>query len=553
MTNIWPAGHDDRHIRAASPDHLANGGLRKLAVGLMGTIYFAPEPVDKLPMLLRTWKPATFSKAFLANVVELGYVTFKLLDLRTKCDDLPSDKETVLCIAAATDFDLFAYIKRLATHEIVATHRQLLSCYAANAPAANKHCLAFFRRLCSTQLPADDADDHLDFTNTETLATKSSATFEPMLFNLPVLSLCEAVLRDPLVHSSDTRDTFAEIKAFAETISRHFGRLASANHVLYAEALFQQPSLQRLAFCRTVHAHYTDPQVIAALHAPTTLPVDKGEGGGDEGPVAAPRTRASLSAVKRKVADDESDQGAAEDSDSGRAGGGAALSGAFAGAEGAEESSDENEFDVDAQVTAAPKGAATRKKARTNGRRKASGAKSWTAPEDALLRRLYPQYSGSNSVIETIREALNEEAGKDRDCKAIRARLKKLKLVGAHNELESGDLEGEGEDSGEDNGDEDADEDADEVKEDEDKACAVDEDPGPKSDDRFVREPEDADLVPQERDAPSLEVDAPVADTRKREAEGAPPALKRRLKSKKAAAAVTEAAQVGGLVDSDDE
>ena len=56
----------------------SNTMLRRIAMGLMSSIYLGSDPTDKLGLLWRTWQPATFSKQHLLNLCELGYMTFKV-------------------------------------------------------------------------------------------------------------------------------------------------------------------------------------------------------------------------------------------------------------------------------------------------------------------------------------------------------------------------------------------------------------------------------------------------------------------------------------------
>ena len=62
----------------------ANLMMRRIAVGLMSSIYLGSDPTDKLGLLWRTWQPATFSKQHLLNLCELGYMTFKVSEGRRK-------------------------------------------------------------------------------------------------------------------------------------------------------------------------------------------------------------------------------------------------------------------------------------------------------------------------------------------------------------------------------------------------------------------------------------------------------------------------------------
>jgi hypothetical protein len=99
-------------MRAVSTE--LEGSLRRIATGLVTTVYLGGDPTDKLGALWRSWQPATFSKQHLLNLAELGYMTFKVLDLRLKRDDLPAnDKEVEAKMEIAKLFDLHNYTKKV--------------------------------------------------------------------------------------------------------------------------------------------------------------------------------------------------------------------------------------------------------------------------------------------------------------------------------------------------------------------------------------------------------------------------------------------------------
>ncbi len=79
--------------------------------------------------------------------------------MRLKKDDLPENKEAEARLAEAAAFDAFGYFKRIATADVVAIHRTLLECFSANTPKANHHCLSYFRRLCTTEIPPEGAPE----------------------------------------------------------------------------------------------------------------------------------------------------------------------------------------------------------------------------------------------------------------------------------------------------------------------------------------------------------------------------------------------------------
>ncbi|CAN0504989.1 unnamed protein product, partial [Discosporangium mesarthrocarpum] len=51
-----------------------------IALGLMATIFYAAEPLDKLQELVRHWQPAAHPRSFLCNLVELVHTTLKALE-----------------------------------------------------------------------------------------------------------------------------------------------------------------------------------------------------------------------------------------------------------------------------------------------------------------------------------------------------------------------------------------------------------------------------------------------------------------------------------------
>ena len=188
------------HMRANSSD--LGGGLRRIALGLMTQLFFTADPKDKLHFLMRSWQPATFSKPFLQNLVEMGYMTFKVLELRFRSDDLDVDKHVEAELKVAKLFDMYGYVKKLATSDVVETHRTLLEFFAINEPRHNP-TVSFFRRLCATEIREYDfALEHEDGTTEARRRAgrrrqRSSSsrrrvahvgTYEPLLYNVPILA-----------------------------------------------------------------------------------------------------------------------------------------------------------------------------------------------------------------------------------------------------------------------------------------------------------------------------------------------------------------------------
>lgn len=49
--------------------------LQTISIGLISTVFLSSEPLDKVPAILRAWQPATFSKQYCSDIVELAYVS----------------------------------------------------------------------------------------------------------------------------------------------------------------------------------------------------------------------------------------------------------------------------------------------------------------------------------------------------------------------------------------------------------------------------------------------------------------------------------------------
>lgn len=225
-----------------------------MAMGLMDRLFYQSEPIDRLPKLLSTWIPGTFSREYLCDILELTHLTLKILDTNEKsCKDIhtvqkkgkskknvpePTDAVSRMKFAAA-DFDVINYLARkVVSNQTVFIFTQLLSQYNVNSPHINDHIVSFFVRLCKFVV-ASDQDDILE---TESL----SVTLEPMLFNLPLLGILNEILNDSALEEDQSYDTTLK---FAATVVRHFARAAERNPLLHVEALFRHSAPHK--FCES--------------------------------------------------------------------------------------------------------------------------------------------------------------------------------------------------------------------------------------------------------------------------------------------------------------
>ena len=461
------------HMRSNSTE--LGGGLRRIALGLMTQIFFGADPKDKLHFLFRSWQPATFTKQFLANLIELGYMTFKVLELRSRSDDLIIDKHIEAELKVASIFDMYSYVKKIATADVIETHRILLECFATNEPRQNHFCVSFFRRLCTTQLREHDENDSENAEFRPNGASKSvdsnkkvrgdfMATFEPLLYNIPILSLCEKVLNSPCVMGIETRVVFAELRMFCETVVRHFAKLAKSNPVLFVDALFTQPALQRIKFCESAHLHYVDAEQLVALKAQRRT-----DRGSTDDNIAMDnfdlqveaekllssfmqkestmRTRASMSPTKGALGgelDDSDAENTLQRDEQALATSSSSSSSSSSGIVDSkvrvlEEEEEEEGFDLEDEALAAAAPKKKRKKVRKEGAR---GSK-WTEDDDALLRVEHKKYRDSASMLEILCE-LEYFKAKGRTKGQIEKRIRTLKLHFAYeedNEDQESDME----------------------------------------------------------------------------------------------------------------
>ncbi|CAM9156300.1 unnamed protein product, partial [Choristocarpus tenellus] len=51
-----------------------------VALGLMSTIFYAAEPLDKLQDLVRQWQPSAHPRSYLCNLIELVHIVLKALE-----------------------------------------------------------------------------------------------------------------------------------------------------------------------------------------------------------------------------------------------------------------------------------------------------------------------------------------------------------------------------------------------------------------------------------------------------------------------------------------
>jgi hypothetical protein len=242
---------------------------RMMALGLMDRLFYATEPLDRLPRLLSRWSPGVYSREYLCDLVECLHVTWKLLDSNAeRCvQSLSSDEERIKrpkhavekMNLTASEFDKDHYfMRKFVSNQIAFMYTQLLSQYDVNAAHINCHIIAYFIRLSKFSIRNGNRDDDAEFDDAlgeNELATKHS-TMEPMLYNIGLFTVLDRVLNDPAIRD---KEDFSALLMFASSFMNRFARAAEVNPILYVEALFKHPIPHR--FCELATNLYVNEEL----------------------------------------------------------------------------------------------------------------------------------------------------------------------------------------------------------------------------------------------------------------------------------------------------
>jgi len=246
-----------------------------MAMGLMDRLFYQSEPIDRVPKLLSAWIPGTFTRNYLCDLLELSHTTLKLLDTNAKsCENYKDSnrnkktkkgsvepKDAVERMRSqAADFDVPVYMARkIVSNQTVFLFTQLLSQYNINATHINDHIVSFFVRLCKFVVAAD----HDDEWETE---RKEDVTLEPMLYNLPLLTVLNEILNDTTLQENQD---FNGLLKFSSTVVRHFARAAEKNPMLHVEVLFRHAMPHR--FCESIANMYVTEELSMIAERDTLL------------------------------------------------------------------------------------------------------------------------------------------------------------------------------------------------------------------------------------------------------------------------------------------
>ena len=236
-----------------------------MAMGLMDRLYYRDEPLDRLPKLLARWAPGTCTREYLCDLVECCHMTLKLLDANAKVsvqaekklDETTKFDTLAKMKAAAAEFDVSAYFaRRIVSNHNVFAYTQLLTQYSIVAPTVNHRVVAFFCRLCKHKLAAGEDErknreyeEHGDMTKNPLVPR--NATFEPMLYNIHMLTVLNSILNEIAIRKDKD---YASVLQFATKIVHNFATAAQTNPMLFVEAIFKHPLPHR--FCVSVTNMY---------------------------------------------------------------------------------------------------------------------------------------------------------------------------------------------------------------------------------------------------------------------------------------------------------
>jgi timeless len=261
-----------------------------MALGLMDRLFYGDEPLDNLPKLLSKWSPGTNTREHLCNIMELCYMTLKLLDansrLCNKQDRINSDNtvgnnsddadnnagttdsskhDTITKMKkSALDFNVNSYFARkILGSNFITACTNLLSMYEVNAPTVNHRLIALLTRTCKhvISMPEDsNSDSTTTITSGSSLLINRVVTFEPILYNIQMLNVFNNILNDASIRNDKD---YTIVVNFASTIIYNFaiastGPRAAANNdinpLLFVEAIFKHPIQHR--YCDNVTNMY---------------------------------------------------------------------------------------------------------------------------------------------------------------------------------------------------------------------------------------------------------------------------------------------------------
>lgn len=252
----------DMHASDDSTDH-------EMAMGLLDRLFYhGQDTLDRLPRLLTKWTPGTCTREYLCDLVELCHMSMKLLEankkkgiqfLKTKgaqsgrgTKDLPAVNNKIAKMrSVAAEFDVNSYfLRKIVSNQTVIMCVHLLSQYKINSPIVNHRIISMFLRIMRLEIASPEvADEEMPL---NPLGSKR-VTLEPMLYNLPMITVMEQILNDAVIRKDKNYESLLQ---FCTKLMHNFWTAADANPLLYVESLFRHAVPHR--FCEAFTNSYVD-------------------------------------------------------------------------------------------------------------------------------------------------------------------------------------------------------------------------------------------------------------------------------------------------------
>lgn len=276
-----------------------------MALGLMDRLYYSmDEPLDNVHKLLSKWLPGTNTREYSCNVLELCYMTFKLLDTNAKLclikehesenvvnDNNDEDKkeqdkhDTVTKMKKlAAEYDVSSYFgRKIVSNNFITFLIHLLSQYDINAPNVNHRIMAMLIRTCKHVITLPDSaitdedyvdENNVDDVNRNPLALKKAVTYQPLLYNVRLFGVFNTILNDKTIRNDKD---YTSLLQFISTIVYSFANTANktniivnngtnnnkpshpTNPMLFAEILFKHSLPHR--YCDSISNAYVSEEI----------------------------------------------------------------------------------------------------------------------------------------------------------------------------------------------------------------------------------------------------------------------------------------------------
>ncbi|KAE8985643.1 hypothetical protein PR003_g22934 [Phytophthora rubi] len=434
--------------------------FQRIADSLQHKIFYERDFLDRLPVLLKTWSPGLFPKAYVVDVVTLTHLVFKVLDSQgtikvlsrrkayldknrkkkkrgdgeskegedsdgSSTDEEETERQAQLVMEMQrkeADFDVRKYFSGMVSSDTTRMYCSLLADYRENGAKVNHYIHSFFYRTKHFQIYQQE-----------------EWTMQPMLFNIHVLLLFNKMLQDAYIQRLPEYKNFLD---FIRGVVRDFFSLADKNNLLFVEALLRQPYPSKS--CMMIQRNY-DP--IDSMSKSKSEAVALGR---DKRIEAINELRRHRIALDHEELEGEAEfQFTLEPSDF--------QSTSLVDKEGQEEDG-EAEFNAeDASVNSTESASAAKPKPKAKrkapmSRAATERAKNWSKVEDRYLAKVFMKYRHLPSVYEVISyEDMFQE--RDRTPEQIERRVKYLKLHrkthDSSDEEENNQSNSEGEQNGE--------------------------------------------------------------------------------------------------------